>query len=476
MLYLDITRLLSRLDAPTPTGIDRVEFEYARHCLATGARFVAQTSTQFVEAPVWLVRRVVEHLAARWHEGAATDPAIAHAVARWQAQSEVSRDVSPVDRFLAELARSRGPDRRAMILKEEQTIRARARRIPWPLTAAALYRAPGLLRWLLVRRRGEDGRGPALLVNPVEARNVYLNVGHVGLHRAGLFQRLARTRGLVKAIYVHDILPVSNPELFRKGVDSGHRLRLKTIEDCADLVFANSRFTRDEMQRHVPGIAVRAVLEIGVSVPAVPAAPVPARARRGFVTIGTIEPRKNHLWLVRAWLDHCRNRPDLDPEDVLTIYGKRGWLADEDHDALMRLIEGSDRVRLVCGADDAAVADALAHARAYVTAAPVEGWGMPLAESLALATPVIAADIPAHREVTRGLARFFAPGDAAGLRAGFDAMLDPGTQASEIEAAARFVPWDWPSHFARLRSALDSAPHAPPSKAHHRPPAGRHQP
>src|SRR4029077_8035733 len=46
-----------------------------------------------------------------------------------------------------------------------------------------------------------------------------------------------------------------------------------------------------------------------------------------------------------------------------------------------------------------------------------EGYGLPVAESLASGLPTIASDIPPHREIAADAAVYFDPGDADGLAA-----------------------------------------------------------
>ncbi len=50
VVYYDITRLLARHSAPTPTGIDRVDIRYANHYLQQKVeqRFVYQKMQHFI--------------------------------------------------------------------------------------------------------------------------------------------------------------------------------------------------------------------------------------------------------------------------------------------------------------------------------------------------------------------------------------------------------------------------------------------
>src|SRR5262245_29183282 len=67
---LDISRLVSRLPFPTPTGIDRVELAYARHYLdypiREDARFLLTTPLNTDLLFSWLAKRVIQKAAERW--------------------------------------------------------------------------------------------------------------------------------------------------------------------------------------------------------------------------------------------------------------------------------------------------------------------------------------------------------------------------------------------------------------------------
>ena len=87
---------------------------------------------------------------------------------------------------------------------------------------------------------------------------------------------------------------------------------------------------------------------------------------------------------------------------------------------------------------DSALPTLLAGARALLCPAFVEGYGLPIAEALALGVPVICSDIPVFREVGRNVPEFLDPLDGRTnlVRCGRgDELLGVGVQLG-AEAAA----------------------------------------
>ncbi len=161
-----------------------------------------------------------------------------------------------------------------------------------------------------------------------------------------------------------------------------------------------------------------------------------------FITVGTVEPRKDHLTLLRAFESIHEEHPDVS----LVIVGRTGWLAD---DIVASINSASERlpIRHLQGVGDNLLPALYAGSLGLVYPSRYEGFGLPLLEAMASGTAVVASSTPAHREVA-GDAALFAPVEDAHALASQMSLIATDEQARQelIEAGAqRSASFSWES-------------------------------
>lgn len=415
-VMLDVSRLLVCGRKQTPSGIDRVELAYARHWLAApqhSCSFAAQDLRGgFALLPRALVAELVAELCIAWDGG----------------------------------------DGRITAAQRANRIGLQARG-----------------RLLLGFGRADLSR---MLANT--RRLVFLLVSHRALERKGPIESIRR-HGAAFVPLIHDIIPVTHPEYARPGQAETHQRRMATTGALADGIIANSEATAQAL---APYLAHRdsqpPIVVAPLGIEKVPFSPRPPATYRGpgaayahpsFVTLGTIEPRKNHLLLLHLWRDMAATMGADTPR--LTIVGKRGWENENVVDILERCTALNGVVQEAGQLSDRQVAGLMRNARALLFPSFAEGYGLPLAEALALGVPAICSDLPALREVGGDVPDYLDPLDGAAWR---DAVLDYSRPDSPRRAAqlARMARWSaptWEGHFTLVEAMLErvASPSAAPA-------------
>ena len=146
--------------------------------------------------------------------------------------------------------------------------------------------------------------------------------------------------------------------------------------------------------------------------------------------VGSREPRKNLATLLAAY----RQLPPGPDRPALVLAGPQGWGEALDLRGVITpgYLPDEDLLRVVAGA------------AALVFPSWYEGFGFPPLQALAAGTPVVAADIPALREVTGGQAELVDPADADALAAALAKVLaggdgGPAARAARAAHAAAFT-------------------------------------
>lgn len=150
---------------------------------------------------------------------------------------------------------------------------------------------------------------------------------------------------------------------------------------------------------------------------------------RFCLMVGSIEsPRKNHSLVLDAMEKYwaCGGRGGL------LIVGRPGYQASRILERVRILQASGKPLSLVVDATDQDLLWAYRHAACLVFPSVAEGFGLPIAESVGLGLPILASDIPIHREVVGGNADYFPLEDSSTLCGMLRRTLDDGNHVRQI--------------------------------------------
>lgn len=299
------------------------------------------------------------------------------------------------------------------------------------------------VRGLAIARAARPGLARLLRHLPKGAS--YLNVGHANLTARGL--ATLRRAGLTVTILIHDTIPLDHPEFARPDTVKPFRAKLAAVSAQATQVIHITDAARQKTEAQLarlgripPGLTAA----IGVSL----SQPDPAALPPGldltppyFVTLGTIEPRKNHALLLDIWEDLGPLAPRL------YILGNRGW-ADAALLARLDALPANGPVQELGGLPDGAVAALLQGATALLAPSHAEGFGLPPLEAASLGTPVIAADLAVTRELMGDKAVYLSLSDRYSWTQTI--VRQTQTPAAPQPKEDLWHPPDWGAHFKKV--------------------------
>ena len=314
-------------------------------------------------------------------------------------------------------------------------------------------RAESDLRRLAVGRCRPKGL-VALLRARVAAGSTYLNVGHSALKARALSAIREGIQGPI-AVMIHDTIPLDHPDYQRPGTVEAFRRRLNAVAEQADLVICNPCHTEARLKAHLPQCPDTLVAPLGVT----PAAPDPAALPEGlplhrpyFVTVGTIEPRKNHALLLDVWDDLARTLP-AEQVPGLMICGRRGWNNAAVFDRLDALPKDGP-VRELPGLSDGAVSALLTGSQALLFPSLAEGYGLPPLEAASLGVPLILGDLNVYRETLDHIPVYLMETDRYLWRNIVDQATTVDWRHQEAEKTNGFAAPGWADHFGMIRKRI----------------------
>jgi glycosyltransferase involved in cell wall biosynthesis len=234
-------------------------------------------------------------------------------------------------------------------------------------------------------------------------------------------------------VSVHDVSFLEHPEYFTAFRAAQLRLTVRRTVRSAASVLTPSEFSKRRiLEVYQLDEEKVVVLPNGVSSAFHPVAreaarrnlPVPFRMPFPFIlTVGDLQPRKNHLGLIRAYEELVRNYPQL-PQH-LVIVGKESWYAPTVR-AAARKSAVHDRIHFTGFVDDDQLHGLYGACDLMVYPSFYEGFGLPILEAMACGRAVACSNTSAMPEVADSAAILFDPCSQSDLVSSMrDLLLNP---------------------------------------------------
>lgn len=228
-----------------------------------------------------------------------------------------------------------------------------------------------------------------------------------------------KTAGVLVGVYIYDLIPVTHPEYCAADLVSEFSFALADGFQSFDFILAISDFVANEVKQFLKRYGLRQVPVFAIPLAhqlldRFPSAADPIwtdsiavlRNRPFVLMVSTIEARKNHLYLYSIWKELISE--GLDPPDLVFV-GRFGWRVNDLRDMLQSTQFLGRRIHVLHDLSDTDLETL--YQSCLFTAFPsfIEGWGLPVGESLAHGRPCIASSTSSIPEVGGDLVDYVDP-------------------------------------------------------------------
>lgn len=310
--------------------------------------------------------------------------------------------------------------------------------------------------------------GELLLPEQFEEDSVFFEANscwHTLPNRSWLLPELKKRRVRIMVL-IHDIIPVRTPQ-YMKDITLLRFMEFLTAHmTWSDDIMVTTHAVEedilnlfDELEMrpkpiHVIGLGADFTAQVKKSDEAVDMKIIrKLKGRRFLLTVGTVEPRKNHKVLVDAYEKKISS---LDTDVV--IVGRTGWGMDE----LISRIEGNKKygkgIYLLSDVNDATLAKLYSMAYMVVFPSYTEGYGLPTIEALISGIPTVCSDIPVMREVGGDFCEYFPADDSTVLADIVESYVSSEEKYSSLKTkiTEKYAPPRWNTTVSSILKAVNT--------------------
>jgi len=260
----------------------------------------------------------------------------------------------------------------------------------------------------------------------------------------------------------HDLIPLDFPEFVSTSLFEEFGRCYYILSRLVDGYIANSEYSLDAVRRYEKRVSIqrpdshykswrlgdfdhRSKLHNSANVPSeLKDFSVLVQGKSFVLTVSTIEPRKNHQSLLRAWrLLHQDAGLGFEDLPALVLAGKIGWNSNTLIAQVKMLQEAGFPIYILDGMSDSSIE--WLYSRCLFTVMPsyVEGWGLSITESMMRGKVCLASSSTAMIEASCGIAPLFDPYNTRQLYTILKSFLLEGSLNEYVQKLIEYQPVSW---------------------------------
>jgi glycosyltransferase involved in cell wall biosynthesis len=265
---------------------------------------------------------------------------------------------------------------------------------------------------------------------------------------------------LIQASY--DLLPLVTPQYSGHSTQAMETYNREIFPICKMVLAISESTKRDiiswltERNLAVPAIEVfRLGDDFKLSKPSKPTnAAFKASRLKGndfILCVGTIEARKNHTLLYYAYKLAAERGLSM---PRLVIVGRRGWMTENLYELLTLDPVTKDTFVLLTDLSDEELSWLYANCKFSIYPSFYEGWGLPVAESIAHGVPCLASWTSSIPEIAGDLIDYFSPVSSDECLAAIQNLLQPKELEKAKKRVAKYRPHTWDETFEQVDKSI----------------------
>lgn len=263
---------------------------------------------------------------------------------------------------------------------------------------------------------------------------------------------------------IHDLSVFLHSETQEEKVVRRARRRLPLMARNATIIVTPTETVRHEVEQHL-GILPAKIMVVPEAARNLfsrlePEHTLETRRRLGIqddflLHVGTLEPRKNLLTLVRAFEEVLRETPS---RLQLVLAGRKGWLVD-DLLAYVSRSPARDQIIFTGYLSDQDLCALYSACLAFVYPSVYEGFGLPPLEAMACGAPVVVGRVASVMEVVGSVAQAVDPCSSRELSAAMLRLLHDGALRARlsVEGKSRAQEFTWTETARRMLGIYQEA-------------------